>query len=87
MSDALGQDERPLRLCTDETCSFHQRHVENCNRCFGWGTAKERPGKTHRLERHPPLPASALEEALASGDWERCTDCGGTPYGREASAA
>lgn len=81
MSAPLGQDGKPLRLCTDRACSFYLRHVENCPRCFGWGTAKEREGGAHRLERFPPLSGSSLAEARSSGDWLRCEVCGGTPNG------
>lgn len=81
MSVPIGQDGKALRLCTDRGCTFYLRHVENCPACFGWGTAKEREGATHQLERFPPLPAAELADALASEDWLRCPDCGGTPNG------
>ncbi len=81
MTPTLGQDGKVLRLCTDRGCSFYLRHVENCARCFGWGTAKERPNATHQLERLPPLSGGSLQDALDSGDWLRCPDCGGTPNG------
>lgn len=27
----------PLRLCTEEGCSYKGRHFANCSECFGWG--------------------------------------------------
>lgn len=78
----IGQDGKPLRLCSDRACSFYLRHVENCPSCLGWGTTKERSGReAHRFDRFPPLAGESLDDALATGDWLRCVTCGGTPSG------
>lgn len=66
-------------ICT--SCTPH--HAENCATCFGWGL------KRGAVVNGRPVPIIATETDGRDPlpPWERCPECGGTPFGIEADAA
>ena len=62
------------KICTK--CSV--QHVENCDRCFGFGVYK---GK--EIEEVPVAAweAERVKNMLTVIEWERCPSCGCTPWG------
>ena len=58
-------------VCT----SCKPNHVDNCDRCFGFGFHKIKS----KIGGHVII--SASEATAWTGDYETCKECGGTPKG------